>query len=130
MRILLALVALLLVGCDEPQSSNYAGVGYQRVIPPERLSEASKWATEMAAAANTHYKGNGEDAIKQAQKSAEELFGVSTIGVFMHSKENWYPVFIPYDKCSPELKALCDKWVSEHVPQRPSAEAPATKGTP
>ena len=80
-----------------------------KIIPEAKKKVAAAWIIKVVTAANPHSDEEPEDNIKQAEKTAIELFGVQTVGILMSNVYGYYE-FIPYERCNERQKALINKW--------------------
>lgn len=102
------LFSCVFVGCGAVEEPNHFTT-YEKIIPIEKQKEATDWITKTVAAANPHSDEEPEDNILQAHRSAEDLFGVLTIGLMTRINNRW--VFIPYNKCLFWQKKIVDKYL-------------------
>ena len=100
---------------DEARTYNDYVV-WRMVIPKSKQAEAAAWITDTVRSLRVE---DADDAIEQAEKTARELFGEMTIGVYL-DKDTAYPYrrFLPYDRCTWRQKALCDEYLNASPPER------------
>ena len=103
----LVLVALLLIGCSG-NSKPIETVGYRKIIPPEDRDRVGKWVTATVAAANPHSDEEPEDNVYQVEKTALEVYGIATLGMWIRPDNCNFAVFVPYDRLSDRQKKVCD----------------------
>lgn len=98
-----ASVVLLAVGCSpEPEGRP----DYHKVIPAERMDEAIAWVNSTVKAANPMSDEEPEDNIRQAQRTAEEMYGELRLGM-------WFAgTFVPIEKLTPTKKARAEEWAN------------------
>lgn len=106
---------LILPSCSKIDADDNETVTYQRIIPDSKREKAAEWVRSVVEAAYKYGHNGGdlddpEDVVAEARRTARDIFGELTIGISIHRSWVGYIEFIPYEKCSPRQKALCDKF--------------------
>ena len=105
---LICCLAVFMVGCGDELLER---VKYQKIIPDDKKSEVAEWITKTAEASNPLSDEEPEDMLLRINLMAIELYGKSTIGLFVgHAGTYW--VFVPYEDLNPRQKKLCDDYLN------------------
>jgi len=99
---LVVLGSLFLIGCERSPAQGYVDYGY--VIPKENQEKAAKFIEATSAAANPKSDEEGEDLVKQVEKTALKIYGKMVIGIYYGGD------FTPYDELAPVDKKRCDDY--------------------
>lgn len=107
--LMLAVLALLLgcSGCgrDETTFTPF----YGREICPEDQDRAAAYVRLVCQASSSERNEDPEDSIREATRSALEIFGRARLGIWVHQL-GFGAVFVPYEQLPPEVRERLDLW--------------------
>lgn len=99
-------------------------VDYRKRIPPEKAEMVAEWINKVVDSAYKHGHNGGEledpeKVVREARRTARELFGEVTIGVLIvDDNAMGLPVsweFIPYWNCNERHKRMCNEAMKNGV---------------
>lgn len=76
----------------------------------EDRDAAAEWITETVRAANPMSDEEPEDNIKQAERTAANLFQINRVGMWRMSG-NHRMEFTPLERCTPAHRVLVEAWM-------------------
>lgn len=94
-KILILLVLLIALSCDNKDKYPVCSYSYRTVVPPENVEKYEKHVIELTRAASQYMTGgdyeDADDTIEAAQDSAMTLYGVrQKVLYMMHYRESGY----------------------------------------